>query len=307
MSAKKSTIIDVGSNDGIALSPFKDLGIKNVLGIEPAKNIAIIARKKGIKTINSYMDKSVVKKINKKADLVLASNVFAHTDKLDEMTSSIFKVLKKNGTLIIEVQYLLNTLKDLSFDNIYHEHVNYWSATSLNKYFSRFGAKIYKIEEINTHGGSIRVYITQNKLKKTDNSVRKIFKKEKLFGITKFETYKKFSKKVEDAKKNFIYNLNKISQKKNVVGYGAPAKASTMLNYFGVKDKIKYIIDDNPLKNRKIIPGCDIKIYNKHSMPFKPDVILVLAWNFYKDIKNKNRKLSNKFFNCRALQELPEI
>jgi hypothetical protein len=276
--------------------------------VEPAKNIAKLANEKGIKTINSFMNKDIIKKINKKVDLVMASNVFAHTDKLNEMTASIFSILKNSGTLTIEVQYLVNTLKDLSFDNIYHEHVNYWTLTSLKNYFNKFNAKIFNVEKINTHGGSLRVYITKNKNKKIKKSVNNLLKKEKLFGVNKFKTYEKFSKKVKKAKNRFIINLNKISKDQKIIGYGAPAKASTLLNYFGVNgNSIKFIIDDNPLKNNKIIPGCNIRIYNKDKIPFKPDGIIVLAWNFYKNIKKNNKNLSKKIFNCRSLQGLSKI
>ena len=128
---KKSYIIDIGSNDGVALKPFKDSGFKKLLGVEPAKNLAKLANRNKIKTVNCFLEKNNLKKIKGNADIILASNVFAHSDKLKEMTECMLKLLKKNGTIIIEVQYLLNTLKDFTFDNIYHEHYNYWSLTSL--------------------------------------------------------------------------------------------------------------------------------------------------------------------------------
>ena len=160
---KKSYIIDIGSNDGVALKPFLDLGFKKVLGIEPAKNLAKLANKNKIKTFNGFLEKKNLKKIRKNADLILASNVFAHSDKLKEMAECMLSLLSKKGTIIIEVQYLLNTLKDLTFDNIYHEHYNYWSLTSLTNFFNKLDAKIFKSEKINTHGGSIRVYIKKDK------------------------------------------------------------------------------------------------------------------------------------------------
>ena len=135
LNKKKSYIIDVGSNDGVALKPFLDLGFKKVLGIEPAKNLARLANKNKIKTFNGFLEKKNIKKIKKNADLILASNVFAHSDKLKEMAECMFGLLSKKGTIVIEVQYLMNTLKDLTFDNIYHEHYNYWSLTSLVNFF----------------------------------------------------------------------------------------------------------------------------------------------------------------------------
>ena len=174
LSPKKSYVIDIGSNDGVALKPFKDLGFKKILGIEPAKNVAKLANKKKIKTINCFLDKMNLKKIRKNADIILASNVFAHSDKLKEMAECMLKLLKSNGTIIIEVQYLLNTLQDLTFDNIYHEHYNYWSLTSLVTFFNKLNGKIFKAEKINTHGGSLRIYVKKNNKKKIEKSVKEL-------------------------------------------------------------------------------------------------------------------------------------
>ena len=132
----------------MALKPFKELGFKNILGIEPAKNLAKLANKNKIKTFNGFLDKKNIKNIKKNADLILASNVFAHSDNLKEMAECMIQLLSKKGTIIIEVQYLMNTLKDLTFDNIYHEHYNYWSLTSLINFFKQFQVKIFKAEKI---------------------------------------------------------------------------------------------------------------------------------------------------------------
>ena len=182
----KSYIIDIGSNDGIALRPFKDMGFKKILGIEPAKNLAKLANKNKIKTLNVFLEKKNIKNIKKNADLILASNVFAHSDNLKEMARCMLQLINKKGTIIIEVQYLLNTLKDLTFDNIYHEHYNYWSFTSLINFFDQFKAKIFKVEQINTHGGSLRIYIKKDIKVKIDKSVEDLIKKEEKFGIKKF-------------------------------------------------------------------------------------------------------------------------
>ena len=201
LSAKKSYIIDIGSNDGVALKPFRDLGFKKILGIEPAKNLAKMANKNKIKTINCFLEEKNLKKIKKNADLILASNVFAHSDKLKEMANCMLKLLNSKGTIIIEVQYLLNTLQDLTFDNIYHEHYNYWSLTSLINFFKQFKAKIVKAEKINTHGGSLRVFIKKDKNSKIDKSVKNLLDEENKFGLTKFSTYKEFAEKVYTIKK----------------------------------------------------------------------------------------------------------
>ena len=299
---KKSYIIDVGSNDGIALTPFRNLGFKNVLGIEPAKNLAKLANKNKIKTFNGFLTIKNLKKINKGADIILASNVFAHSDNLKEMAECMKRLLKKNGTLIIEVQYLLNTLKDLTFDNIYHEHYNYWSLTSLVNFFKQFDLEIYNAEKIQTHGGSLRIYI-KNKKTKINKNVKLLLKEEENFGIKEYSTYKNFADKIYKIRSNVINNLNKLKQEsKKIVGYGSPAKATTALNFFGVKDQIDFIIEDNKLKHGKFIPGVKIPIKSKNEIKNKLPVALVLAWNFFEDIKKSNSTLFHRFINIKDLE-----
>ncbi len=300
---KKSYIIDIGSNDGVALKPFVDLGFKNILGIEPAKNLAKLANKNKIKTFNGFLEKTNLKKIKKNADLILASNVFAHSDKLKEMAECMLSLLSKKGTIIIEVQYLMDTLKDLTFDNIYHEHYNYWSLTSLTNFFNKLDAKIFKTERINTHGGSIRVYIKKDKKVKIDSSVKKMLTEEDNFGIKKYETYKKFGEKVYEIRENVLSNIKKLkSQNKKIIGFGAPAKATTALNFFGIKNEIDFIVEDNKLKHKKFIPGVKIPIKSKSEIKNKDNILLVLAWNFYDSIKENNSNLSNKFVNIKNLE-----
>ena len=303
LNKKKSYIIDIGSNDGVALKPFLDLGFKKVLGIEPAKNLAKIANKNKIKTFNGFLERKNLKKIKKNADLILASNVFAHSDKLKEMAECMFNLLNKKGTIIIEVQYLMNTLKDLTFDNIYHEHYNYWSLTSLINFFKQFQAKIIKAERVNTHGGSLRVYIKKDKKAKIQNNVKQMLKEEESFGIKQFETYKKFGEKVYKIRENVRKNIKKLKDKNKIVlGYGAPAKATTALNFFGISEEIDFIVEDNKLKHNKFIPGVRIPIKNKSQIKNKKNVLIVLAWNFYKDIIKNNSELSENFINIKDLE-----
>ena len=299
----KSYIIDIGSNDGIGLLPFKKLGLKKLLGVEPAKNLCKIAKKNGIKTINGFLNRKNLKKIKKNADLILASNVFAHSDDLKSMAKCMLKLISKKGTIIIEVQYLLNTIQDLTFDNIYHEHYNYWSLTSLNYFFNNLGANIYKAEKINTHGGSIRVYVTKSNKVKKQPSVNKILKHEENFGIKKFDTFKLFAEKIMNLKKNVIKNINNLKKEnKKIIGYGSPAKATTALNFFGISDEIDFIVEDNKLKHGKLVPGVNIPIYSKTKIKNKNATILVLAWNFFEEIKKNNRSLSDKFINIKSLE-----
>jgi len=303
LSPKKSYIIDVGSNDGVALKPFKNLKFSKILGIEPAKNLANLANKNKIKTYNGFLDKKSLKKIKKNADIILASNVFAHSDELKIMADCMFKLLKKNGTIIIEIQYLLNTLKDLTFDNIYHEHYNYWSLTSLINFFNKFNAKIFKAERITTHGGSLRVYISKNSSKKIDKSVKELLNEETKFGIKNYKTYQKFAKQVYNIRKNVRKNILKLKDKSNkIIGYGSPAKATTALNFFGISDEIDCIVEDNKLKQGKFLPGMKIPIKEKKQINGKPDCLLVLAWNFFDEIKKNNSDLAHKIISIKDLE-----
>ena len=303
LNKKKSYIIDIGSNDGIALRPFFEQGFKNILGVEPAKNLAKLANKNKIKTFNGFLNKENLKKIKKNADLILASNVFAHADDLKEMTECMLKLLSKRGTIIIEVQYLLNTLKDLTFDNIYHEHYNYWSLTSLINFFKKFEVKIYKSEKVETHGGSIRIYLKKGKKVKIEKSVIQMLDEEEKFGIKKFKTYKIFGEKVYKIRENIRKNLKKLKNSNTkIIGYGAPAKATTALNFFGISNEIDFIVEDNKLKHNKFIPGVKIPIRNKSHIKSKKNTLIVLAWNFYKDIKKNNSSLSENIINIKDLE-----
>jgi len=303
LKSKKSYIIDIGSNDGVALKPFKDLGFKNILGIEPAKNLAKLANKNKIKTFNGFLEKNNLKNIKKNADLILASNVFAHSDQLKEMAECMFKLLSKNGSLVIEVQYLLNTLKDLTFDNIYHEHYNYWSLTSLTNFFNQYEAKIYRVEKIKTHGGSIRVYIKKSKKVKIEKSVKVLIKEEEVFGIKKYKTYQEFSQKIYKIRSNVRKNILKLKNKTNkIIGYGSPAKATTALNFFGISDEIDCIVEDNKLKQGKFLPGMNIPILSKSQVKKKPDYAIVLAWNFIDEIKKNNGDLAKEFISIKDLE-----
>ena len=304
LNKNKSYIIDIGSNDGVALKPFKDLNFKKLLGVEPAKNLAKLANKNKIKTYNGFLEKKNLSKIRKNADLILASNVFAHSDKLKEMAECMFKLLNKKGVIIIEVQYLLNTLQDLTFDNIYHEHYNYWSLTSLTNFFNKFDAQIFRAEKIETHGGSIRIYVKKGKKNKIESSVKALIKEEEKYGLKDYKTYQAFAKKIYKIRKNVKNNILKLKdQYKEIIGYGSPAKATTALNFFNISEEIDSIVEDNKFKHGKFIPGVNIPIVSKENLKKKPDCALVLAWNFFDEIRKKNVNFANKFVNIKDLEK----
>jgi 2-polyprenyl-3-methyl-5-hydroxy-6-metoxy-1,4-benzoquinol methylase len=291
---KKSVVVDIGSNDGIFLDPVQKLGIK-AIGVEPAKNVAKIANSNKLTTFPEYFNKKTVKKISEKygkADVVTAFNVFAHGDGLREILENTEILLKKDGEFIFEIQYLLRTIKDLTFDNVYHEHVNYWCLLSILNFFENSNMKVYKVKEVDTHGGSLRVYATKNKNKRLDNSVKKYIELEKRNKLDKIETYYRFAKNVENIKSSSLKKIKEILENnEKIIGYGAPAKATTVLNYFGINDSyFKYVLEDSEIKQNKYIPETNIQIKSKKSVNVdKYEYILVLAWNFFDAIVQNNQ------------------
>jgi len=225
--------------------------------------------------------------------LITAFNVFAHSDNLKVITLNAFDLLKKDGTFVIEVQYLLDTIRDLTFDNIYHEHYNYWSVLSLKNFFENLGLQVSKVQHVDTHGGSIRVYVTE-KTQNVDESVDKFIKEELEFGLDKLETYREFEKRIQECKEETVRKINDMKENGDViVGYGSPAKATTVLNYYGIDNQvIDYIIEDNELKHDKLLPGVRIPIKGKDDVV--ADKVLVLAWNFFDYIKQNNKDLIEK-------------
>lgn len=292
---KKHRIIDVGSNDGIFLKAFKKCKIKNLIGIEPAKNLANLPSNNNFKIYNNYLDTALAKKLKFKAKIITATNVFAHVDNIHELIKAMILLLEKNGVIIIEIQYLPKMINNLIYDNIYHEHVNYWSLTSLKYFFNLYSFIIHDCDEINTHGGSLRIYASHKSNNiKINNKVNFLEKKEKLQKINKSNYYKTFNKKIYRQKK-IIFEYIKRRSNKEIVGYGAPAKATVVLNYLKISKYIKYVIDDNELKIGKFIPGSKLKIEKKFKS--KADIVIIFAWNYFKSIKKKINNYSKKIIH----------
>ncbi len=291
----KSVVLDIGSNDGIFLDPLNKQGIQAV-GVEPAKNVAKIANSRNLTTYSEYFTNRTVKKILKKygkIDVVTAFNVFAHGDGLKDILENVEKILKNDGEFVFEIQYLFRTIKDLTFDNIYHEHVNYWCLLSVLNFFEKSKLKVYKVKEVDTHGGSLRVYASKDKNKRAHRSLKEYIEIEKKHKLDQIDTYYKFAKDVENIKLQSLDKINRLlKEDKKIIGYGAPAKATTVLNYFGLTEKeFSFTIDDNLLKQNKYIPGTNIQIKNLSSVKTNSyDYVLVLAWNFFDVIKKNNKK-----------------
>ena len=290
---KDSLVIDIGSNDGILLKPFKKLGIK-VLGVDPARKIAREATKNGIPTIPEYFDQQLANQIIKKwgfADVITFNNVFAHVPYIDELILAAKKLLKSEGALIIEAPYLVDFLQKNLFDTIYHEHVSYLSIRPLQILFKRFNMTVFSVEKTDSHGGSIRVFVKKNESKrKIEESVDEFIKTEKRLGLANEQTYKKFAKKIEQNKNDLNKLLKQLKSKgKKIIGYGAPAKGNTLLNYFKIGSQIlDYIVDDSSYKQGLFTPGMHIPVVSSERiMQDKPDYVFILAWNFAESIMKR--------------------
>jgi len=285
-----SLVIDLGSNDGILLKPFKKLGTR-VLGIEPAKKIAKIAQTSGIETIPEYFSKKLAKSIVTKygkADIVSATNVFAHIDDLDEVVDGLKIMLKDKGVFVIEAPYLIDFLKKGYFDLVYHEHLSYWSVGSLIKLFKRFYMTVVNVDKVPVHGGSIRVFVKKNIGRPhKSRSVGKFLAEEKSMDLDKIKTYLNYSKVVYDNKIKLLSLLERLKNSgKTIAAYGAPAKGNTLLNFFDIgSETLDFVADDSSFKQGLYTPGKHLKVVSSNFIyKAKPDYILILAWNFANSI-----------------------
>ncbi len=284
--------LEIGSNDGALITNF---GKKKAIGIEPCSNLAYMTKKKGFKTYNKYWNFDLAKKIRARhglIDLIYSANTITHISNLNDVFKSINYLLKNEGTLIIEDPSLLECIKKNAYDQFYNEHIYIFSAISLRKILKKHNMQIFDIQTLDTHGGSLRYFIKKNKNKevKISDKVFKQLSTEFKFGLNKLSTYKKFSSNVKKSKNQLISLIQKIkNQKKIIVGYGATAKAVTVINYCKINNKlIDFFVDTTPEKQNKLLPGTDIKIY-KYSKKLLSNVnyIFLGAWNFKDEIFKK--------------------
>ena len=298
---KDDIVLDIGSNDGTCLNSFKKKNI-NVLGIDPAELPAKIANKNGINTINKFFNKKTSIEIKKKygqIDFITSHNVLAHIGNITEVFENIFDLLKNKGFFCFEVGYFLKVLENNYFDTIYHEHLDYHHASPLVRYLTNLGFSVVNINTNNIQGGSLRILCKKNDKPKIYAQPKKFLIKEKKSIINKGLFLKKWPGDVKSNIGYFSKLVKKyIQQKKNIVGYGAPTKATLILKLSNLQyNSISNIYEDNDLKVSKYIPKTDIQIikYNKNLIN-NADVIIIFAWNFFSDIINKLKKdnVSNK-------------
>ena len=289
---KEKHVIEIASNDGYLLQHFKKKDIP-VLGIEPAKNIASDAESKGIPTINKFFGVDIAQELvqnGQKADFLIAFNVMPHVPNLNDFVNGLKMILNNDGILIIQFSaYLLKLIELNEFDMIYHEHFSYFSLGTLKKILAKSKLKIFDVEELSIHGGSLRLYIIHEKNNSYQKSMRvdQLLEKEKQFGLLETSTYDKFAKNIQNVKQdicNFFAEARK--ENKKIVCYGAPAKGNTLLNFCGIgKDFIEYTVDKNPHKQELFLPGTHIPIYSPEKvLSTKPDYLLILPWNLKDEI-----------------------
>jgi|TARA_B110000495_G_scaffold113549_1_gene98287 SAM-dependent methyltransferase len=301
----KRLVMEIASNDGYLLQFFLKKKIP-VLGIEPAKNIAKVAQKKGITTKVEFFGTKLALKLEQegtKPDLIVANNVLAHVPKIHDFVEGLKIILNTNGVITIEVPHLLKLIKNIEFDTIYHEHYSYFSLNVLKDVFEKHNLTIFDVKEISTHGGSLRVFIKHeiNQKLKISKNVERLLNKEREEGLQKMETYENFEIQVNKVKKELIDFLeNAKKNKKKVIAYGAPAKGNTLLNFSNItNDLIEFTVDKNPYKQKRFLPGSHIPIKKPEMiMKTNPDFILILPWNIkyeiIKQIKNM-KKWEGKF------------
>ena len=287
--------LEIGSNDGPLVRNFRK---DEIICVEPCANLAKITKKMGYVTYNNYWNFDLSKKLKKKfnkIDLIYSANTITHIENLNDVFKSIDNLLSKNGVLIIEDPSLLECIKKVSYDQFYNEHMYIFSSISLNNLLKKFNLEFFDIDKLPTHGGSLRFYIkrkSNNKIKIKSN-VSKQLNKELNFGLDKFSTYLKFKNKVIKSKKKLIMIINQLKKaNKKIIGYGATAKATTILNYCNLNNKdIVHFVDTTPDKVGKFMPGKNIKIlkYNKKLIN-NADYLFLGAWNFKNEIflKEKN-------------------
>lgn len=296
-------VVDIGSNDGTLLGFFKNKNCK-VLGIDPAKKIAEVATMSGIPTtpicFNKHESKQIVKKYGH-VDVICATNVFAHIENLRDLYSGVDTLLKNDGICVFEVSYVSDMIEKTLFDSIYHEHLYYFSVSSLLKLFEKTNLEIFNVEHVDMHGGSLRVWLKKKKNKKIKiqtKIINSFLKKEKQFGLDNGESYKKFNSRIDKIRKKLMALFSFLKKKnKKIIGFGAPAKGNILLNYFRIDNKIiDYIVDSTTYKQFRFTPGNHLQVLPEHAMYInKPDYILVLAWNFAEEIVAKHKEFKGKF------------
>jgi SAM-dependent methyltransferase len=291
---RDSLAVELASNDGYLLQYFVEKGVP-VLGIEPAANVAKEAVKKGIPTVVKFFGKELAAGLVRdgtKADLILANNVLAHVPDVCSFVAGMKILLKPQGVITLEFPHLMRLMEGNQFDTIYHEHFSYLSFLTTMKILAKFDLAIFDVEELPTHGGSLRVYArhAEDTSHPVGERVQELASREELAGFARLETYCSFDEKVKEAKRKILtFLIDAKRAGKSIAGYGAPGKGNTLLNYCAIRtDFLDYTVDRNPYKHGKFLPGTHIPVFPPDKIrETKPDYVLILPWNLKNEIRDQ--------------------
>ena len=309
---EKSLVVELASNDGYLLQYFVEKGVP-VLGIEPAANVAAVAVKKGVPSLVKFFGRETARELaaeGKQADLLLGNNVLAQVPDLNDFVAGMKILLKPNGVINMEFPHLQRLMEENQFDTIYHEHFSYFSFVTAEKIFGAHGITLFDVEELPTHGGSLRIYgrHAEDASKPVSGRVTELRAREEAAGTTRLGTYSRFAEQVKETKRKLLEFL--IAAKRNgkkIAGYGAPGKGNTLLNYCAIRtDFLDYTVDRNPYKHGRFLPGTHVPIFPPDRIrETKPDFLLILPWNLKDEIIKQNafiREWGGKF-----VVPIPEI
>jgi 2-polyprenyl-3-methyl-5-hydroxy-6-metoxy-1,4-benzoquinol methylase len=305
-------VVELASNDGYLLQHFVTKGIP-VLGIEPAANVAQAATEKGIPTLVEFFGERTACRLAAEgmhADLIVGNNVLAHVPKLNDFVRGMKILLKPQGVITLEFPHLMRLMAENQFDTIYHEHFSYFSFHTVRQVMAAHGLTVFDVDELSTHGGSLRIYVRHQEDATTSSGagVEILAEKEKAAAVTDMETYVCFGERVKNTKRKLLdFLITAKNEGKSVVGYGAPAKGNTLLNYCGVRsDFIDYTVDRSPHKQGHFLPGTHIPIHHPDRIrETRPDYVLILPWNLTDEITEQMSYIRD--WKGRFVVPIPEV
>ncbi|MDD5687510.1 MAG: class I SAM-dependent methyltransferase [Elusimicrobia bacterium] len=310
----KSTVLEIGCNDGVLLNPFSKRGIKTVIGVDPSENVVKSISNPHIIVVNDFFSEKVAAKILGKygqVDLIAANNVFAHLYDIHDIVRGIKKLLSKDGVFVFEVHYIANLIDEIQYDMIYHEHLYYYSLIALENLFSIYDMEIFDVKKIPIHAGSMRYYVRKKgglKKEKISEDAIRLKKEELRKKYDKVETYLDYAQRVKNTKTTLINLIRKLKKEDKVIyGYGASGRANTVIQYCDIdKNMLDCIIDDAPAKQGFYTPGSHFLIKSREFMELHPpDYILVFAWSFVNEIIKRNQNYLNN--GGKIIIPLPEV
>lgn len=306
-----SQVMEIASNDGYLLQHFLPLGIP-VLGIEPAANVAEVAKAKNVPTLVDFFGLALAERLvseGKSADLIIGNNVLAQVPDLNDFTAGMARLLAPNGVVTLEFPHLERLIEENQFDTIYHEHFSYFSLVTVDRLARKHRLRVFDVEKLITHGGSLRVYMChQNSVHATSQRVDSLLNHEREIGFEDIGSYSRFASNVHRTKRQLLSFLIECKEKgARICGYGAPGKGNTLLNYCGIgTDFLDFTVDRNPYKHGRYTPGMHIPIYPPSAIDeIRPDYLLILPWNLKREIVSQMRHVES--WGCKMIVPIPKV